>query len=109
MENQKAFEGSRKNNTNILNSVNNNQNNKKEIDYGKKPKDGALKLGYNNIEVYDRNDQPNISKKTNDQVQKFYQSINSIFFYDNQQKYIKDQKINEFKKEELQKKYLMIR
>ena len=69
----------------------------------KKPKDGALKLGYNNIEVYDRNDQPNISKKTNDQVQKFYQSINSIFFYDNQQKYIKDQKINEFKKEELQK------
>ena len=29
----------------------------------KKPKDGALKLGYNNIEVYDRNDQPNIRKK----------------------------------------------
>ena len=34
---------------------------------------------------------------------KLYQSINNIFFYDYQQKYIKEQKINEYRKEELQK------
>jgi len=34
---------------------------------------------------------------------KLYQSINNIFFYDYQQKYIKDERINEYKKEELKK------
>jgi len=37
-------DGNRKNNTNILNSVNNNQNNKKEIDYGKKAKRWGFKI-----------------------------------------------------------------
>ena len=93
-----------KNNIN-LNPVDNNQNNKKKkIDYGKKPKEEPFKFNYKNIEVNDRNDKPKISNKENDsQTQKLYQSINSIFFYDYQQKYIKDQKINEDKKEELKK------
>jgi len=55
-----------------------------------------------NTEATDRNDKPINGEKKNDN-QKIFQSINSIFFYDYQQKYIKDQKINENKKEELQK------
>ena len=55
-----------------------------------------------NTEATDRNDKPINREKKNDN-QKIFQSINSIFFYDYQQKYIKDQKINENKKEELQK------
>jgi len=92
-----------KNNTNNSNLIGNNPNNKKKIDYDKKQKNGALKVRYNNIEVNDRNDKPNQSNKTNDQNQKLYQSINNVFFHDYQQKYIKDQKISEYKKEELQK------
>ena len=42
-------------------------------------------------------------EKNESKSSKLYQSINNIFFYDYQQKYIKEQKINEFKKEELQK------
>ena len=34
---------------------------------------------------------------------KIYQSINNIFFEDYQQKFIKEQKINEYQKEELKK------
>jgi len=64
-------------------------------------KECFIKKHYN-TEANDRNDKPIISQKKNDN-QKIYQSINSIFFYDYQQKYIKDQKINEYKKEELQK------
>ena len=37
---------------------------------------------------------------------KLYQSINNIFFYDYQQKYIKYQKINEYQKDELKKEIL---
>ena len=92
-----------RNNSNNSNLNYNNLNNKKKIDYDKKQKNGPLNVRNNNIEVNDRNDKPNQSNKTNDQNQKLYQSINNIFFYDYQQKYIKDQKINEYKKEELQK------
>jgi len=68
-----------------------------------KKKEETFKLKRKDIEAYDRNNKSKISNKANDQNQKLYQSINSIFFYDYQQKYIKDQKINEYKKEELQK------
>jgi len=92
-----------KNNINISNVIGNNLNNKKKIDNDKKKKEEPFILKHNDIEVYDGNDKPNISNKTNDQNQKLYQSINNIFFYDYQQKYIKYQKISELKKEELQK------
>ena len=93
------------NNNNNLNMVGNNPNNKKKIGYTKKTKEEPYKIknNYNNNnEVNYRNDKPKISNIENDD-QKLYQRINSIFFIDYQQKYIKDQKINEYKKEELQK------
>jgi hypothetical protein len=93
-------------NNNNSNLTGNYLNNKKINinDYVKKPKEEDKKLKYYNNEVNERNDKPKIDKKTNDaQTQKLYQSINSIFFIDYQQKVINDQKINEFKKEELQK------
>jgi len=94
----------RKNNNNNFNFVGNNQNNIKIFDYRNKPKDGALKLKSNNIKVNDRKDEPKITKNTNDdQSQKYYQNINSIFFLDYQQKWINDTKISDYKKEELQK------
>jgi len=94
----------RKNNNNNFNFVGNNQNNIKKFDYRNKPISGALKLKSNNIKVNDRKDEPKITKNTNDdQSQKFYQNINSIFFLDYQQKWINDTKINDYKKEELKK------
>ena len=93
-----------KNNTNNSNLIGNNPNNKKKIDNDKKKKkEETFKLKHNDIKVNDRNDKPKISNKANDQNQKLYQSINNVFFHDYQQKYIKDQKISEYKKEELQK------
>ena len=101
---------------NNLNNNTNNLNYKNKFDY-EKPKKDAFKLEYsnfnnsinnknnkiinnnnNNNEIKDRNGN---QKKEGDQ--KIYQSINNIFFYDYQQKYIKDQKINEYQKEVLQK------
>ena len=91
-------------NNNNLNLVGNNLDNKNKINYENKQKEKACKVTYNNIEINDRSDKFKMNeKKNNTQTQKLYQGINSIFFYDYQQKSIKDQKISEFKKEELQK------
>ena len=109
----------RKQNNNLSNNTN-NLNIKHLLGY-EKPKEEGCKLKYpnsntviinnkynnnnininnnNNTEIKDRNDK----QKNEGGHEKLYQSINSIFFYDYQQKYIKDQKINENKKEELQK------
>ena len=101
--NLNEFKNFRKNDNN-LNIIDNNLSYKKKIVYEKKPKEEDLKIKYYNTEPNDRNDKPKINKKTNDsRFQKLYQTINKIFFYDYQQKYIKDQKINDNQKEELQK------
>ena len=85
----------RKNNNIDLNLGDNYLNNKNKIDYEKKQKEGDFKIKY-------KNDKSKINNKENDsKTQKLYQSINFIFFHDYQQKYIKDQKINELKKDEL--------
>jgi len=87
----------RKNYNNCLNIGDNYLSNKNKIDYEKKQKEGDFKIKY-------KNDKSKISNKENDSNnQKLYQSINFIFFHDYQQKFIKDQKISEFKKEELKK------
>ena len=91
---------------NNINLAGNNLNNKNKIDFGKNKKEEVLNYNYNyiNNKVNDRITKTKISQKTNDiQNQKLYQSINRIFFIDYQQKNIKKQKINEYKKEELQK------
>ena len=92
-----------------LNKKNNSliNSNKKEIN--------SYKKEYYNTEANDRNDKPKIILKKDDKPiisqkkddnQKIYQSINNIFFYDYQQKYIKGQKINEYKKEELEREII---
>ena len=109
----------RKQNNNLSNNTN-NLNIKHLLGY-EKPKEEGCKLKYpnsntviinnkynnNNININNNNNNEikdwNDKRKNEGGQEKLYQSINSIFFYDYQQKYIKDQKINEYKKEELQK------
>ena len=99
MDNNNIYDSNRLNNFRNSNKSSNILNNRKDITNEKK-KDGACKIKYANNETKNRNDNP--SKKENEN-QKIYQSINNIFFYDYQQKYIKDTKINDCQKEELQK------
>ena len=106
-------------NNNLSNNTN-NLNNNNLLDY-EKPKEKGFILKYptsntviinnkynNNNSININNNNNNENKDLNDNQkkegnQKLYQSINNIFFYDYQQKYIKDQQISEDKKEQLQK------
>ena len=110
------FNNFRRHKNNLSNNTN-NLNYKNKFDY-EKPKKDVYKLEYSNINNYINNKNNKIINNNNnnnneikDRIgnqkkegdQKIYQSINNIFFYDYQQKYIKDQKINEYQKEVLQK------
>ena len=66
---------------------------KKKINYMNNEVDEVSNIKYLNTDTD--------SKEQN--IKKVYQSINNIFFYDYQQKYIKEKKINECQKEELKK------
>ena len=106
------FNNFRRHKNNLSNNTN-NLNLKNKFDYEKTKKE-VYKLEYSNIinnknnKIINNNNNSNEIKDRNGNQKKegdnkIYQSINNIFFYDYQQKYIKDQKINEYQKEVLQK------
>ena len=82
-------------------------NNNTRFSLNKKEKDEKIRIIQNiqdeNIGVFEGNDNKINQEEKYGKKNKIFQSINNIFFYDYEQKYIRDQKINEYKIEELKK------
>ena len=92
-----------------LRRYNTNKENINNRPINKKMSENVSYFNKNMNNMTNENDDSNIkylnmdTKPKGQNTNKIYQSINNIFFVDYQQKYIKEQKINEYQKEELKK------